>query len=347
MNPVLNCVEVSKRFGQVTAVDKLSISLEPGQILSLLGPSGCGKTTTLRLFAGFLSPDAGIIEIGGRTVDGYDIHIPPEKRRVGIVFQDYALFPHLNVQDNITFGIKNGHRNVIAGKYMALLGLHGLEARMPDELSGGQQQRVALARALAPNPNVLLLDEPFSNLDASLRLDVREEIRDILKANGISVIFVTHDQEEAFFMGDKVAIMNKGALEQFGSPHEIYHYPYTRFVAKFVGIADFLKVRNDSGMAVTSVGKLDFPAGIRNCENVEIMIRPDDVTIEYSPQGNGEVISSVFQGGSYIYRVMLETDEIIHCTQHHTVKLPVGTKVSVNYSTHHKPPFFQDGYRVE
>lgn len=347
MLQVLSCIEVTKRFGTVVAVDKLSITLENGQILSLLGPSGCGKTTTLRLLAGFAQPDEGVIEIGGRTVSGNRINIPPEKRRVGIVFQDYALFPHLNVLENITFGIRNGTGKAVAAKYMSLLGLGGLEKRMPDELSGGQQQRVALARALAPNPSVLLLDEPFSNLDASLRMEVREEIRDILKANGVSVIFVTHDQEEAFFMGDKVAIMNNGSLEQFGTPHEIYHFPYSKFVARFVGIADFLPVKTGSVTAETAIGKIDLPKEMRNCEDIDVMIRPDDVLIERSAEGRGTIISSVFQGGSYVYRVSTDTGEVIHCSQHHTVQLPVGTRVSLSFCSHHSPPVFQNGYRLE
>lgn len=346
MTQVLKCREVTKRFGSVIAVDSLTLTLEQGQILSLLGPSGCGKTTTLRLLAGFIPPDEGVIEIGGHTVNSNGIHIPPEKRRIGIVFQDYALFPHLTVLDNITFGIKSSDKESIAHKYMDLLGLGGLDSRMPDELSGGQQQRVALARALAPNPSVLLLDEPFSNLDASLRLEVREEIRDILKSKGISVVFVTHDQEEAFFMGDRIAIMNHGALEQFGSPHDIYHFPRSRFIAKFVGIADFLTVQSISGMAETVIGKLTLPGEIKDTGDVELMIRPDDVLIEKSVDGHGKVISCVFQGGSYIYRVATDSGEIIHCAQHHTVELPVGTRVSLSFCSHHTPPFFKDGYRV-
>lgn len=347
MSRVLNCVEVTKRFGEVKAVDNLSVSLEEGQILSLLGPSGCGKTTTLRLLAGFVKPDSGVIEIDGRIVNGNDIFIPPEKRKIGIVFQDYALFPHLNVLNNITFGVNNGYGKEVAAKYISILGLDGLESRMPDQLSGGQQQRVALARALAPNPSVLLLDEPFSNLDTSLRMGVREEIRDILKENGVSVVFVTHDQEEAFFMGDKVAIMNSGALEQFGSPHEIYHYPCSKFVARFVGIADFLPVRTVGERAETVIGAIDLPREVRQCDNIDVMIRPDDVLIESSPDGRGTIISSVFQGGSYVYRVSTDTGEIIHCSQHHTVNLPVGTRVKMSFCSHHVPPVFQDGYRVE
>lgn len=347
MSIILKCEDVTKRFGSTTAVNNFSFSLEPGQIISLLGPSGCGKTTILRLISGFIALDEGLIEIGGYKVNDNSVFVPPEKRGVGIVFQDYALFPHLSVLDNITFGIKNGDKISAARRYISLLGLDGLELRMPGELSGGQQQRVALARALAPNPKVLLLDEPFSNLDASLRTDVREEILDILKSNEVSAIFVTHDQEEAFFVGDKVAIMNKGSLEQIGSSHDIYHNPRSKFIAKFVGTADFIQVRSESNKAFTCLGSFDLPNGVNNAEQLEIMIRPDDIEIDTNlKQANGSVMSSIFQGGSYIYKVAMNNGETLQCWNHHSIQIPLGSRVSVSMSPHHKPLFFQNGYQV-
>ncbi len=347
MSDILRCENLTKSFGSLTVVDNMSFSLEPGQILSLLGPSGCGKTTILRLITGFLFPDQGVIEIDGRRVNDSNVHVPPEKRGVGIVFQDYALFPHLNVLQNITFGIRDGDKEAIAAKYISLLGLDGLESRMPGQLSGGQQQRVALARALAPDPKVLLLDEPFSNLDASLRISVREEIRDILKSNNVSAIFVTHDQEEAFFVGDKVAIMNQGILEQLGTSYDIYHNPNSRFIANFVGTADFIPVKIVSNKASTCLGNFDLPNGLNGSHHLEIMTRPDDIEINTSAENtNGSIMSCVFQGGSFIYRVSMDTGEMLHCAQHHTVSINLGSRVSVSISPHHKPLFFEDGYRL-
>lgn len=346
MSTVLSCKNVTKRFGSVTAVNNFSLTLEQGELISLLGPSGCGKTTLLRLLAGFVYPEEGEIEISGKKVNSKNLNVPPEKRGLGMVFQDYALFPHLTVEKNIQFGLKNGDKNGTAQKYMSLLGLEGLESRMPSELSGGQQQRVALARALAPGADVLLLDEPFSNLDASLRVEVREEILDILKSNNISTIFVTHDQEEAFFMGDRVAVMKDGELEQIGSAYEVYHAPYSRFIAEFVGTADFLSVYSVLGKASTILGDFDPPASIANQDELEIMVRPDDVAISLSGECTATIISSAFQGDSYLYRILLDSGQVIHCSEHHALRFEPGAKVSVSIAPHHSPLFFQNAKRV-
>lgn len=337
---------MTKRFGSVTAVDNLSLNLKQGEILSLLGPSGCGKTTLLRLLAGFVSPDEGEIEIGGRRVNAKNINVPPEKRGLGIVFQDYALFPHLTVLKNVEFGLKNGDKDGAASKYISLLGLKGLESRFPSELSGGQQQRVAIARALAPGAEVLLLDEPFSNLDASLRLEVREEILDILKSNKVSTIFVTHDQEEAFFMGDRVAVMKDGELEQIGTPYDIYHVPNSRFIAEFVGTADFLSVYSVLGKASTILGDFEPPGDLAGHDGLEIMVRPDDVAIGRSGELTATVVSCAFQGDSYLYRISLDSGQVLHCSEHHAVRYEPGARVSVSIAPHHSPLFFQNGKRV-
>ncbi|MEE8194157.1 MAG: ABC transporter ATP-binding protein, partial [Dehalococcoidales bacterium] len=253
----VRCTDLTKRFGQTPAVQGMNLELEEGKFLALLGPSGCGKTTLLRLIAGFEIPDRGTIEVGGRMVSGPGVLVPPEKRRVGIVFQDYALFPHLDVTANIIYGLPKGSdRQERVEEMLSLVGLKGLEHRMPHELSGGEQQRVALARALAPGPEVLLLDEPFSNLDADLRSRIRIEVKGILARTEATVIFVTHDQEEALFMGERVGVMNTGQLEQIDTPEAIFHRQATSFVAQFVGTVDFLTGEVQDKAIVTEVGHL-------------------------------------------------------------------------------------------
>src|SRR5919199_1767730 len=230
---ILHIEGLTKQFSRTTtpAVEAVKLTLNKGDLLSLLGPSGCGKTTLLRLIAGFEQPQAGTIEIAERIVAGKGGWVPPEQRDVGMVFQDYALFPHLTVAKNVAFGLRNlgKHTSLDIKKRtveaIALIGLEGLENRYPHELSGGQQQRVALARALAPRPALILLDEPLSNLDVQVRLRLRQEVRDILKATGTSGVFVTHDQEEALSISDWVAVMRQGRLEQFGTPEEVYREP--------------------------------------------------------------------------------------------------------------------------
>ena len=243
----LKCANLTKRFVDVLAVNGLNLSIPQGQILALLGPSGCGKTTVLRMIAGFTHPDAGSIEINGNQVFETGRNMPPEKRQVGMVFQEGALFPHLTVEQNIAYGLpKNSERQERIQEVVSLTGLDDLTRRMPHELSGGQQQRVALARALAPRPELLLLDEPFSNLDPGLRDQVRRDVMSILRSSGITAVFVTHDQEEAMYVGDSIVVMNRGMVEQQGAPEDIFHRPNSRFVAEFVGMVDFLAGRQET-----------------------------------------------------------------------------------------------------
>ena len=234
--------DARKEFNRLAAVRNVSFELQQGQLMALLGPSGCGKTTTLRLIAGFERLDDGEIEIGGRIVAGKGLHLPPEKRRIGMVFQEYALFPHLSVDQNVRFGLHSypddPQRRVAA--VLELVGLSGFGPRMPHELSGGQQQRVALACALAPQPELVLLDEPFSNLDAGLRVRVRAEVRSILRQANATAIFVTHDQEEALSLVDTVAVMIDGTIRQAARPQALYRQPADRDVAAFLGDANFL-----------------------------------------------------------------------------------------------------------
>jgi iron(III) transport system ATP-binding protein len=267
---ILHLENVTRQFSRTTApaVNNLSLTLHQGDLLGLLGPSGCGKTTLLRLIAGFERPQTGAIALAGQTVAGSGRWVPPERRDVGMVFQDYALFPHLTVANNVAFGLRiRKYRRYSAqqiqdltAEVLALVGLDGLQHRYPHELSGGQQQRVALARALAPQPDLILLDEPLSNLDVQVRLRLRQEVRDILKKTGTSAVFVTHDQEEALSMSDWVAVMRQGQLEQFGTPESIYREPASRFVAEFVTQANFLPAWQNGNGWETEIGYFEIQA---------------------------------------------------------------------------------------
>jgi iron(III) transport system ATP-binding protein len=273
------CRGVRKAFGDVAAVAGVDLSVPAGSLTAVLGPSGCGKTTLLRLVAGFERPDAGAVSIGGKTVADTDagragMFVAPERRRVGMVFQDYALFPHLDVAGNVGYALGRRPDGRRIAELLELVGLDGLGARRPHELSGGQQQRVALARALAPRPEVVLLDEPFSNLDAVLRAQVRGELRRILKESGVSGLLVTHDQEEALSLADRVAIMRAGVVEQAGTPEEVYLGPASRWVASFLGAVDVLPGSADGeGRVETELGVV--PDGARHRGAVDVLIRPE------------------------------------------------------------------------
>ena len=285
--PVIALEGLTKNFGAVTAVEDLELEVSRGEILGILGPSGCGKTTTLRLIAGFEEPDRGTVWLNGQKVAGEGAWRPPERREVGVVFQDYALFPHLNVAANVSFGLQKvprRGRKARLQEMLELVGLAGLEKRYPHQLSGGQRQRVALARALAPLPVVLLLDEPFSNLDAEMRGEVRLEVRSILKRLGATAVFVTHDQEEAFVFADRVAVMNNGRLEQVDDPEALYNHPATRFVADFVGHGNFLPATVSGGLAETELGPLRIP-GDEGDGDGRVLVRPHDIMLKRAENG--------------------------------------------------------------
>lgn len=334
-NVAVECRGLTKSFDVVSAVRNLDLAVEQGEILVLLGPSGCGKTTTLRLIAGLEVPDAGSIRIGNQLVAGEDIFVATEKRRIGMVFQDYALFPHLSVSQNIAFGVQQRSSDTRVQDGLRVVGLCGVGGRMPHELSGGQQQRVALARALAPHPAVLLLDEPFSNLDAGLRLQVRAEIRDILKANRLTAIFVTHDQDEALFMGDRIAVFNAGSLEQVATPEELFFAPASRFVAEFMGQADFIRGETTEHGLQTEIGPLLQPVTLAVGQRVEVAIRADDVTLVADPQSKAKVLGRSFRGAVNVYRVRLPSGRIVHSLQPHTLKLADGLLVRVQAEPGH------------
>ena len=310
---------VSKHFGTkvapILAANEVALTVDSGELLALLGPSGCGKTTTLRLIAGFERVDAGTIEIDGEVVASRSVHVQPERRRVGMVFQEYALFPHVNVLANIEFGLRRvavAEKEVRTKEILDLTGLVGLEQRMPHELSGGQQQRVALARALAPRPALILLDEPFSNLDASLRARVRAEVREILRAANTTAVFVTHDQEEALSLVDQVAVMLDGSVEQVASPHELYTNPANRAVAEFIGDANFLPGVGHGDTVECELGILAARKPIRGA--VDILLRPENIELLAAQPGlpASRVRHSLFFGH----------DQLI------TVQLPTGTHIT-------------------
>ena len=343
---VLTCEKVTKQFGAMApAVNQVSFSLQSGELMGLLGPSGCGKTTLLRLVAGFERPEAGEIVLAGHSVCGAHQWLPPEKRQVGVVFQDYALFPHLSVLENVAFGLKQLCRrgqlpkhqiNQLAREAINLVGLAGMEGRYSHELSGGQQQRVALARALAPKPPLILLDEPFSNLDVQVRLYLRQEVRDILKSIGASGIFVTHDQEEALAIADKVAVMEGGHLVQIDTPEKIYQQPASRFVAEFVTQANFVAaVRNGTGwetelgciadLAITS----DAGGERAEVDQGELMICQEDLQIELDTSGALEVQGRQFLGREYQYALRMPSAQMLQVRTGANQRLAVGEQVSV------------------
>lgn len=321
--------QYSPRFSP--AISRLTLTLHRGEILALLGPSGCGKTTTLRLIAGFEVPDEGTILLNGTPVAGNGFWLPPEARNIGMVFQDYALFPHLTLLENVAFGLQDRGRREREAKAMGVLervGLDGMGQRYPHEISGGQQQRAALARALAPGPLVILLDEPFSNLDADMKSEMRREVEKILRASGMSVILVTHDQEEAFSMADRVGVLNSGSLEQLDAPEILYHAPGTRFVADFVGQADFLPGEVQEGIR-TEAGIFHDGSGLPKGTKVELMIRPDDVDLEPSQDGNGVVEGRRFRGSENLYALRLPSGIRLHSSQPSTRLLSRGIRVKV------------------
>jgi len=343
--PVLSLSDVTKEFGPETAVDGVSLDVEPGELLTFLGPSGCGKTTTLRTIAGLEEPTEGRITLGGETVSGDGAFVPPERRDVGIVFQNFALFPHLTVRENIAFGLSDDDEEATAARVDELLDLVDLPEhgeKTPDQLSGGQKQRVALARSLAPEPDVLLLDEPFSNLDVRLRVEMREEVRQILKEAGVTAVSVTHDQEEALSISDRVAVMNDGQIEQVGRPESVFERPESKFVASFLGRASFLEGKLRDGKVETGIGRFDAVTlegydTVYDGAPVDVLVRPDDLrATPATPElADGVIVSRQYVGPSFIYRVELDSGDTVHCLHNHVEEFGLDESVSLELTADH------------
>ncbi len=325
----ITCRGVTKAFGSVQAISGVDFELQRGAFGALLGPSGCGKTTLLRLLAGFDVPDRGSICVGGEEVATARWALPPERRRIGMVFQEYALFPHLDVAHNVAYGLARGvdkaHR---VAEVLELVGLAGLGRRMPHELSGGQQQRVALARALAPRPQLILLDEPFSNLDAGLREQVRAATRQILRQVEATALFVTHDQEEAFSLADQVAVMLNGTVVQSGPPHEVYLRPTNQAVAEFVGQANFLPGEAHDSTVQCALGQLLLAAPATGA--VQVMVRPEALYLTPDAKGCAVIEAQTFYGHDQVLDVRLSNGARIAVRTGPRLDLRPGVAVNIN-----------------
>jgi len=349
-DPVLELDGVTRAFGRETAVDDVSLTVYEGELLTLLGPSGCGKTTTLHLLAGLEAPTSGTVDVAGERAAGPDRFVSPEDRDVGLVFQDYALFPHMTVAENVAFGLTDATEAERERRVQQLLDLVGLERhhdRRPAQLSGGQQQRVALARSLAPEPEVLLLDEPFSNLDVDLRVQMREEVRAILKEAGVTAVSVTHDQEEAMSISDRVAVMESGRVLQVGAPERVFQHPESRFVAGFLGHASFLPGYVGGDAVSTDLGPIpreQIHGLVEQYEGtrIDVLVRPDDLRADRvdASAADGHVVHRRYLGPTVLYRVKLDDGDHLEVMHNHTEGIPLEAPVAVELSADHDLAWF-------
>lgn len=339
---VLRVENVSHRYGKLATLRGVSLQLEEGKIGCLLGPSGCGKTTLLRCIAGFESLDDGAIVLNQRLVSSNDHFVPPERRKVGVVFQDYALFPHMTVSQNISFGLRHLPESERLEKVKNLLNSVALEKfgqRYPGELSGGQQQRVALARALAPEPDLLLLDEPFSNLDATLRDRMKRELKVLLQLFGVTALIVTHNQDEAFDMADAIGVMSDGQIMQWGSAYDLYHTPRTKMVAEFLGMSAFLKASvTRDGCLRSELGTLVCTEDLKHLagQDVTVLLRPDDIVHDDDSSLRATVKGVAFRGMYRVYELCLASGAELHCftSSHHEVHA-IGTAIGIRLDIKH------------
>src|SRR5688572_18395070 len=341
-SPLLEVSALRHSYGEHEVVRGLSFSLPRGAIGCLLGPSGCGKTTVLRCIAGFEAVQEGEIRLNARAVSRPGTTLPPEKRRIGMVFQDYALFPHLRIADNIAFGLHGWPKEEKGARLRELAELVGLSKvlrKYPYEMSGGQQQRVALARALAPRPELLLLDEPFSNLDVELRERLSLEVRDIIRASGATAILVTHDQHEAFAVADEIGVLHAGRIQQWDSAYNLYHRPANRFVADFVGQGVFLPAKARGGQLEIELGLLQGDAG--GGENLEVLLRPDDVVHDDAAATQAEVVHKAFRGAEILYTLRLTSGRkvlaLVPSHHNHALGERIGIRLDVDHVVAFQP----------
>ncbi len=351
---VLKIEDVEHQYGDKSTLRGVSLELKDGMIACLLGPSGCGKTTLLRCVAGFEVLKRGSITLNQRCVSSPENFIPPEQRRVGVVFQDYALFPHMTVAQNIGFGIRQlpeAQRKLKVQNLLHSVALEAYRDRYPGELSGGQQQRVALARALAPEPELLLLDEPFSNLDPALRDRMKHELKVLLQYFGVTALIVTHNQDEAFDMADEIGVMSQGQIIQWGSAYDLYHRPKTRTVAEFLGMGAFLPAEvNDQGCLISELGELVCTDDIKplHGNKVVVLLRPDDIVHDDSASMRALVRRVAFRGMYRVYHLGLKSGCEIHCftSSHHEVHA-VGTEIGIRLDLKHAVILVDDVSLVE
>ncbi len=330
-SPIIRLNNVTKHYDNITAVDAVTLDVRRGEILVLLGSSGCGKTTLLRLIAGLERPNAGEVWLDSHLIAGRDAWVPPEQRQIGMVFQDYALFPHLTVAQNIAFALNKlrpKQQKPRIEAMLALVGLSGVGERFPHQLSGGQQQRVALARAMAPDPAVVLLDEPFSNLDAALRKFMRDEVRRILQAAGATAVFVTHDQEEAMSIADRVAVLNHGRLLQVGTPGDLYRYPKVRHVATFLGEANMIAGHAKGATVETALGPLQLTELTHG--PVDVMVRPEAIVLHPHTDGAAQVAERRFFGHYQLIDVRLSDGSTVEARVWAQSDVVEGQRVDVS-----------------
>ncbi|MBT3059048.1 MAG: ABC transporter ATP-binding protein [Candidatus Thiodiazotropha sp.] len=345
MQNQLEVSEVSVKYGRQTVVDRVSFELESAVIGCLLGPSGCGKTSLLRAIAGFEPLTSGEILLHGKSVSRPGHTLAPEKRRVGMVFQDFALYPHLTVSDNVAFGLRGmsgRQQRQRVEELLGLVGLRGLEEKYPHQLSGGQQQRIALIRAMAPRPEILLLDEPFSGLDVELREQLAGEVRAILKREGVTAMLVTHDQLEAFALADIVGVLGSGRLRQWDSGFNIYHKPADRFVADFIGQGRMIPGRVlADGRIESSLGILsaDFKQQHQAGDAVELLLRPDDLVHDDESDFKLEITDKVFQGAEYLYTLSLDDGTELLCLVQSHHDHGIGERIGIRLAVDHVVAF--------
>jgi iron(III) transport system ATP-binding protein len=341
MDLLLEIDDLHCGYDDHAVVDGLQLHIAPGKLVSLLGPSGCGKTTVLRAIAGFQSVTSGEIRLNGKIVSSPGMLVPPEQRNLGMVFQDYALFPHLTVSENIAFGLRRqtaGSKRQVVDRLLELIGMQGYGKRYPAELSGGQQQRIAVARALAPQPSLLLLDEPFSNLDVELRERLAVDVRELLRSQNATAIFVTHDQHEAFVMGEKIGVMNHGRMLQWDTAFNLYHEPNDRFIADFIGKGSFLRGELVSADCVnTAMGRLSgnraypWPKGTP----VDILLRPDDVLIVEESPIRCRVTDRAFMGADTLYTLRQEDGVQLLSLMPSRYDYAIGSEVGIELDIDH------------